>query len=1336
MDYYTQKVQQAQQQQHRSSFDSRMDSPRVQNRTSFDAVSTAAAMNNALRHNGGAADQLRASFDARDLSSRASIDIKDVVRASFQKERSRSSVDARDSRESPRLGGGSRYKDPPRSSVDGGRGPGGVDQPVRSSIDSPRLSMRIKEAVRAAVEGRLDSVRSSFDSKESLRSASTNNRPREASTTPRSHSTGDSRLLVELRESPRLSRDAPRYSCDGRDVLRSTPALVDINNNCYTNSILRGIQKASRESPRLSVDGRGGPSPPVAVVRAYIDERESPRLPRELLHASSRESSQYQTQSLRSDSEGKERGHLLQQSDGEPRRRVPSLVARLMGLEDLPDDVKHTHHPPSLTQQMATSVVLSHETAALAPQQSTMSQKKPSSKESKLLKGLLQYNPRTEEPRSETESRHELHQAHTQEQVKHVFGPRQPQPENLGGVHDHYQQQPFRWNGIQQESPRQLKLSPKQLAVETMPNAYKHLEAREMGALRQKVANGMPKQLTEAVLTVLKNADETKRMPMSYSEMESRLRQLRLRSSFQEHKSLRQILEAMQSKGLLNGASRPKDGYTEEEERQAEEEVRQQQYTPKNIMSPKPQQECSPEAPHASKVKHIQELRKLGSRLHEQVFGTLSEESVKPTRPLPQLVSSKLVRTTDEQQQSIVVMKPIVKPAKKTTRAQNPALILESMPSARSSLRGRETGGRTSPWGSPVRTQPLKAQPGFGFGRESTGRFISEEGATAFKMRRERILARSGARDVHSEPSTPRSPKLITLPQSAAKPRSSSVIKETPEGLRHVKVNSCAGSKVGESGRRSARCTAPKEESPKSAPLRSQSGRDFVGFKKPHAAVMETEQQQQQQQQQQPQKELKSRRGPSDGKVSAPNDRDGNNKASGPGEVVILRNKLCMGKRVTLPEPETRTSTTTTAVSKRVVNGVSKLGPGEKAREKTSSGSAPTTPKGSLRNAAEQGRKKEEQGGGTLDHVRVTDGDALDQSNVRSPLVGLTNRLQSTQSAFGELDREGQGVRTPRGGILVKRMFANQESNVQAEAVDIPSEQAQPSPVSVLDAASFHEEDVSPLALNTPVQEMQDHCDEKLGDDHHIVQQADTALQDWRHKVYLADDRSLVNECSEQLMFLRESAKILPPQGELKSLILQSQAEKVYVRDVLVVSGASMGLKAINPSGGMIDNTVFDYLEEKQGSADYGMDLKDEPEHDLEKCDEERERQVMDRRMLFDCVNDALTTVLVPFVNPQPWMQSFLVKPLRKRPTGQLLVQQVWDELKALPPEKPSDDICDSLYNVLQKDLVLPRNSWTEFNDEVEDIGLEVEKMIFKDLVEETLLDITQKVRRKGVLAR
>lgn len=344
-------------------------------------------------------------------------------------------------------------------------------------------------------------------------------------------------------------------------------------------------------------------------------------------------------------------------------------------------------------------------------------------------------------------------------------------------------------------------------------------------------------------------------------------------------------------------------------------------------------------------------------------------------------------------------MKPTSKPAKKTARAQNPALLIESMPSARSPLRGRETGGRASPWGSPV-NRPLRPQPGFGFGKESTGRYMSEDGPTAFKLRRERILARSGGRDAHSEPTTPRSPKLITLPQSTTKPRSSSASKETPEGLRHVKVNSSSGSKNGETGRRSGRSNVSSREDPSktasAVSARSQSSRDFPGLKSASttprgslrtgadAAVLESEQQQQ----------PKSRRNYSEGKLSTPTDRDGNNKATGPGEVIIIRNRPATGKRVTLPQPETRTSSTTTPVTKKVVNGGSKSSAVERTKEKSSPGSAPTTPRSSFKNGAEQGRKKEEQ---SVEQVRVTDGDALDQSNVRSPLVGLTNRLQSTE---------------------------------------------------------------------------------------------------------------------------------------------------------------------------------------------------------------------------------------------------------------------------------------------------------------------------------------------------
>ncbi|BBM99743.1 hypothetical protein MPTK1_1g23520 [Marchantia polymorpha subsp. ruderalis] len=1185
-----------------------------------------------------AANALRSSLDGRDMS-RSSLDIKDIVRASFLRERARTSVDRESSqrssvepreRESPRFGS-LKLKDPPRLSMDGRGGEGRAETP--RSLSSPRLSVRLKEAVRAAVEGRGEHLRSSSESSEVLGGSVPRSRD-----TPRSSS--ESRLLVELRESPRLSRDAPRYSCDGRDVLRLS---VD-----SSKDTLRAAAQRARDSPRLSVDGRG-----------------SPRLSRELVSSGHAKEAAVvnssQLQSLRSEIDGRD------QLAAEQRRRVPSLVARLMGLEDLPDD--------------------QHSTLL-----STTPPKKPS-KESKILKGLLQYTPLTEIKPTTERRPVDLHNVDF-----YKSRPLKSPSENAASHPSAGSQTVWKAN---QEPLGHLKLSPRQLGVEAMPSAFKQQETREIGALRHKVVQTIPKQLTEAVLTVLKHSDDSKRMPMSYADMENRLRQLRLRSSLQEHKTLRQILEAMQMKGLLNAPSRSKEASEEVKESRQQVDPRQQT-TPRHIMLPKSQDYSS----ESTKVRNLQELRKLGSKLQDQVFGSNGSEGTKVSRPQLQPVS-KAGNDVDQSllEASIVVMKPIGKPVKKS-RAQNPAMLVESMPGARSPQGGRESSGKSSPWGSPV-NRPARTQPGYGFGREPTNRFNSEESAS-FK-RRDRIIAR-GAREIQSEPSTPRSPKLISLPQPTGKLRLSGS-KEAPEKPSNKMVSS-SGSKNGESrngenSRRSRSTVTKEKEEPSkllSSSLRSQSSRDLLGLRK---SALETE----------PTKVL--RRSNSDGKIQFPVDKE--RLAGSPPEVTVLRTRSSSGKsRVSSSDNE---APGTPTKKKLVLSGAKPSVSGERTKDKSSSATSATqgstTPRSLSRNmAAEFAKKKEEQicSAEPRMQVRVTDGDATEQSSVRTPLVGLTNRLQNAE--VGDLEqRDNQGLRTPRGSILVKKVLSNQEDdNLVAEIIDMVADQAQPSPISVLDSAAF-QEDFSPLQLSKSLDPDEGLYNNAQSITTQIVQEADTALQDSVKGAFEAV--SAVENNVHQLLLLRDSSKIVPPQGEDKVIALQENEERIYVRDVLLVSGATMGIKAVNPTGNPIDSTVYDYLEEKKGIADFGWEKKIDGVRDSVKCEGEKARQAMDRRMLFDTVNDILTTMLVPYVNVKPWIQGLVLPPLRKRPSGQRLVQEVWDELQALPPREPCDDICDSLYIILQKDLTLPLNAWTSFSEEVEEVGLEIERMIFKELVDE-----------------
>ena len=68
-------------------------------------------------------------------------------------------------------------------------------------------------------------------------------------------------------------------------------------------------------------------------------------------------------------------------------------------------------------------------------------------------------------------------------------------------------------------------------------------------------------------------------------------------------------------------------------------------------------------------------------------------------------------------------------------------------------------------------------------------------------------------------------------------------------------------------------------------------------------------------------------------------------------------------------------------------------------------------------------------------------------------------------------------------------------------------------------------------------------------------------------------------------------------------------------------------------------------------------------------------------------------------------------------------MQQVWSEIQCLP-SIPSEDICDTMSVILEKDLAEIENSWIDHKTELSGVVLNMERMIFKDLMNETIGDL------------
>ena len=180
----------------------------------------------------------------------------------------------------------------------------------------------------------------------------------------------------------------------------------------------------------------------------------------------------------------------------------------------------------------------------------------------------------------------------------------------------------------------------------------------------------------------------------------------------------------------------------------------------------------------------------------------------------------------------------------------------------------------------------------------------------------------------------------------------------------------------------------------------------------------------------------------------------------------------------------------------------------------------------------------------------------------------------------------------------------------------------------------------------------------------------------------------------------------------LRVCLKDADEERTYVEELVEASSLGSGCSSpdllISSSHYVMDPSVFDQLETKRSHSETSDDEKD----------------TLDRRILFDCVNEVLERLLETQVSCMRWT-GLLQPSVRKRPMGRQLVKEVLVELEDIPCAV-SEDVCDTVYVILQKDLMKGRGQqWSHYNKEREEVGVAVERMIVKDLIEETVRELS-----------
>ncbi|CAN8292582.1 unnamed protein product [Cochlearia groenlandica] len=174
-----------------------------------------------------------------------------------------------------------------------------------------------------------------------------------------------------------------------------------------------------------------------------------------------------------------------------------------------------------------------------------------------------------------------------------------------------------------------------------------------------------------------------------------------------------------------------------------------------------------------------------------------------------------------------------------------------------------------------------------------------------------------------------------------------------------------------------------------------------------------------------------------------------------------------------------------------------------------------------------------------------------------------------------------------------------------------------------------------------------------------------------------------------------------------------------YISEILLASGlllrdlgSELTLFQLHPSGHPINPELFLVLEQTKGSLN----------------NNNNNNEKFNRKLVFDAVNELLVKKLA-FVEgtSDPWMKQ--AKTTKRVSTAQQLLKELCSEIETMQKQakKRSNNLLlleeeeeeDFLKCILDEDMAIRSGKWTGFDDVIPSLVLDLERLLFKDLVSE-----------------
>ncbi|XP_077211302.1 protein LONGIFOLIA 1-like [Tasmannia lanceolata] len=328
-----------------------------------------------------------------------------------------------------------------------------------------------------------------------------------------------------------------------------------------------------------------------------------------------------------------------------------------------------------------------------------------------------------------------------------------------------------------------------------------------------------------------------------------------------------------------------------------------------------------------------------------------------------------------------------------------------------------------------------------------------------------------------------------------------------------------------------------------------------------------------------------------------------------------------------------------------------------------------------------------------------------------------------------------QGIQSPSGKVgnntvsrsrQKKSLSSLSEDGLSAEFTIVAPEQ--PSPVSVLDA-SFYRDDLLPSPVNKISNGFKDdetrNPDNTCGEDGWNRMGLDRLSDNTPANFSSEIDQKKLENIEHLVQKLRglNSSHDEATTDYIASLCENTSPDHRYVSEILLASGLLLRDLAssptpiqLHPSGHPINPDLFFVLEQTKANRP----SKSEPKYknDLQL---KPDREKLHRKLVFDSVNEILIRKLVLPSQTEPWLQPEKLTGA-STPSGQKLLRELCseiDRLQAYRSEGGHEEDDDGFRSILREDLMRRVESWKDFRREISGVVLDIERLIFKDLVDE-----------------